>query len=192
MTTIKKNSSTKPFDEQELIRNIGFILLAFSALCFITTFFIGGKTLQDSQTFEKEGGLYGPFTTTSDNEIYNIVVHQELFPNSWSYVNISLLDEEQEDLFTISESLWAETGYDQGYWSESDLKFNSDITVSNKGKYYLLFEPEFSTDPSKIGQMTVTVYKKNGSSLPFVMGGFISLLISILLITFQYGLSKIF
>jgi len=187
-----KGKQSTYFDGAVLVSKLAWITIVFALFCFATTLFVSSKTLKEEAVFEKTGGEIGPFDITRENTIFKVKVHQTLFPNSWSSVNVSVLNENRVELFTVAKDLWSERGYDGGYWSESDLDFTADFTLFDKGKYYIVFEPELSNDHSLIGEMSVFVWEKRNSSIPFVFAGFLSLIIGILLLVFKNNIISFF
>ena len=184
--TTDKDSPASKIGSDTIFQQVAWSLLGFSLLCFITFFSIGSEKQLQRETFEREGGTLGPIEIKEDNTIYRVDVHQNLSPNSWSYVNVSLLDADRKELFTVSDQLWAEGGVDGGYaWRESDKDMTVHFNIADKGTYYILFEPELSASVHKIGQMTVRTWKKTFSRIPFIMAAVISLLLGIILFIFK-------
>ena len=159
------------------------MLFVFSFICFLTSFFlnktIGKPTIQ---RVEATGGEVA-IRTETPNTVLRFDISQQLLPNSWSYLYITLEDTQREELCAFSEELWAEAGIDQGYhWSESKNTFTNKFSFSKPGVYYLVIEPEVpAVAPEKIGEIKIKSQELRGSNVPHLSMAIISLLLAIVL-----------
>jgi hypothetical protein len=122
--------------------------------------------------------VIGPIKVKDVPAVYEIKVHHDLSlmgtSSIWTEIEGEVLDARKEYLFSFGDELWEERGFDEeGPWHESKEEFAMKVTFKNKGKYYLRMN---ITSPfSHINPVSVVVYKKLGSSLPFFIIGVISL-----------------
>lgn len=133
-------------------------------------------------TVPPSGGEF-KIKSPSKNCVFKIDVHQVLYPNSWSYVNVTVEDNKRNELYAFGDELWSESGRDdEGAWSESDLSFNNKITFPDDGIYYLVIEPEISQEHlDKVGDITIKATPIQGSSVPHKTMGIFALLIAFVL-----------
>ncbi len=164
--------------KKEEYRKVALVLLAFAALCFITSLFLNmnvGNTLKAS--VPATGGIIGPLEVKKDFSVYEIKVNQYM-PSygQWSFVGGDVLDENKEYLFGFGKELWKEKGYDSdGSWSEAVTNYDMKVTFPKKGDFYLQFNAEMSR-PNAAGEIGVIISPKRGSSLAHVILGIISLI----------------
>ena len=158
---------------------VSYALLAFSGLCFLTSFFLNmdvGSSVK--QTIPLSGGDVGPIEVKEEYSVYRIAVTQTLNAYGiWSFVGGEVLDERKEYLFGFGKELWKDRGVDyEGYaWSEQETTFDLKVTFPQKGVYFLRMTVE-TNQPSAAGSVIVKVTPKQGSSLAHFILGILSLI----------------
>ncbi|MEE4354864.1 MAG: hypothetical protein V2I97_00240 [Desulfococcaceae bacterium] len=161
-------------------RKIGNALLFFGILCLISAGFLAfpdGDTVMKS--LPPDAPLFGPLEVGEDRSVYKIGIRQSVPYGHWSHISGEVLDKNKKPLFGFGDELWAETGYDsEGRWSEKKDAYDYKILL-DKGTYYLDFSLECSNPPCK--SFLMTVEKKRGSAVPFIIPGIIFILLGILI-----------
>ena len=156
-------------------------LFIYGLLCLIIAFVLSFNTGQEiKQTVSMQGGDFiGPLKVAKANTVYLIDVIQSVSSNSWTFLNIDVLDEQKQYLFSFGDELWHESGYDsEGGWSESNNSFNLKMTLPKKGIYYFNLKGEKGGGNTN-SHATVTINQKVGSSLALSILGIISLLAAV-------------
>lgn len=177
-------------------RAIGISLLMFGIISLFTSIFFTG-TAGPPKVFALEQqpiGELGPLEIPADNTVVNLTIRQpvrqisderNMFSsnrklNGWATVECELLDAGKELLLSFSEELWAESGYDEGYWSETKSDYNLKLTIPKKGTYYLGLSIE-AADIELSGQATVRVEFMVGSTVPHFAAGFLGILLGLII-----------
>lgn len=167
--------------ERPRMRAIAIITLGFGVLSLVTglVFSVVGTRLANA-TLPAEGGRVGPVVVERANTVLDVEVYQPFRADGWSYVEAEVQDEEGEYLFGFGEELWAESGYDGGSWHEEKNDYDLNVTIPEPGTYYLAFTAQAAGVQyggySPAIETRVTVEKKIGSSLPFLVAGILALL----------------
>lgn len=150
---------------------LGGLGLACLLLALIFSTSTGNK---QSLTLPGNGGVFGPITVKENNTAYTITVQNHVPLNSWSNINIDVLDHQKQLLFAFSDGMWHERGRDSdGTWIESKSKFTIDTTFKEAGQYYLSVTAERNDDTGR--NITISAVQKRGSHLPFLILGAIAL-----------------
>lgn len=150
------------------------ILIGFAVICFMTSMIMNSdETKPIVATLTAEGGIIGPFEVKKDRSVYLIEAWQTMGNRDWSFLQGELLDQNQQYLFGFGKELWHEEGRDSdGRWTEGPTNYDIKMTIQKKGNYFIRFSTEKKSSRS-IGEITVRVSQKRGSSLGhFVMGIF--------------------
>lgn len=162
--------------------NYGLIFLLFGILCLFTSMILSsniGKELK--QIFPDTGGKLGPIETTGDNEIQYVEVYQTIPNGQWSSVDGQLLDEKGTTLFSFSENLWFESGYDSdGYWEEGKRDFGIAITIPKKGQYF--FNITAQNSGQGVGNIIIKANRELGSMVGFMWIGILFSLLGVLIL----------
>lgn len=156
------------------------LLLLFAVICAFTAMIMNINVGQPlvAQQLDTNGGMLGPFRIADDGTVLEIKVWQNPDRESWNFVAGSVLDAEQNYLFGFGDEMWHETGYDEGYWSETKNSYDAKIRLP-QGQYYLNFETEIKPG-STPGPVSVRVERQLGSSLPFWVLAVIALIAAVL------------
>ena len=170
-------------------RAIGISIIMFGILSLFTALFFdasGGA----ASSFELSGaGEIGPIEVTEDNTVLQVLVRlpvrqiQDTYgygdaPNGWAVVTGELLSANKDTLFSFSDELWAESGYDEGHWTEIKNNYDLKLTVPAKGTYYMYMDIE--SKDLELGTLGVRVDRMVGSTVPHFAAGFLGLLLGLL------------
>ena len=156
------------------------IFIGFALLCFLTALILhGDSSFRLTDKISVQGGEIGPIEVKKDNSVFEFKANQSINYGKWSYISAELLDSNKNYLFSFGKELWAEAGYDQGPWQESDTKIASKFTIKKAGEYYIRLKSENSG--GTLSNINVSVNRKNGSSLPHLVAGIFGLLIGVFL-----------
>ena len=170
----KQNSNT------EAPLNLGKIATVFivcAIISFVTAWYY--SLSKEKLTLPSNNGVLGPIYVHKYKESYNISVKINIPEQAWSFVEGEVLDKDMEYLFSFGKELWHETGRDsEGRWREIKNSYDINVTFPNPGNYYVKFKTEGSSSGH---QLLVNISRKNGSSLPHLWLGIITLLIGIFL-----------
>lgn len=160
---------------------LALVLIVFGVVCLITAgFFSISRGTSIQKNLPLEGGIVGPIEVKKDTTVYLIRVFQFIRnDNDWSAVTGNVLDQDKNYLFGFGQEFWKESGYDSdGRWTESKTKYDMKVTLP-KGTYYLEFETDRS--PGVDSGISVSVSKKMGSSLPFLIAGILALILGVVM-----------
>lgn len=159
------------------------VFLVFAAICFITAINYDSteETLLRTQYKGQEKTL-GPIETKRKDTVLAIEFSHALSISGnngamSSFVEGEVLDRDRNYLFSFGKEFWAEAGYDEGYWKESDTDTLIKLTLPDIGSYYLRFKAEGSLNR----QISVTVSRLTGSGLLHRVLGIIALITGIVL-----------
>ncbi|MGV3724482.1 MAG: DUF4178 domain-containing protein [Actinomycetota bacterium] len=96
-----------------------------------------------------EGVRFGPIQLAGAGRIYRLQLSGSMREES-NWVQAILEDDQEQELFSSERDMWDESGYDDGYWHESDLNASRDFIVKKPGKYFvrIFSEPEPGRTPS--------------------------------------------
>lgn len=160
---------------------IPLAFIVFGALCFVTALYLNGSTGNKiKQSVPSSGKIIGPIETNKNGQVYEVSFSQSVKFGNWSAVSIDVLDKDKKFLYSFGKEFWAEKGYDQGHWSESETKSNAKITFKDKGIYFLKLRSESpKLNPTK-AKISISVDQKRGSHLPHLILGIFSLVIGVL------------
>lgn len=132
----------------------------------------------------------GPIVVNQPGESYKIFIKGYIPDNRWSFVEVEVLNDVEEYLYSFGMELWRESGSDSdGNWSESKTHFETDITFPEPGFYYLNFVVERNFQLRK-DKMAVILTKRKGSSLLHFWSGIFFLLTGLILIEVQWGIFR--
>jgi hypothetical protein len=164
---------------------VALVFFIFSLIGFVTAAFFSfdkEEVVRDSFSFGTEA-MSGPIYVKKHHETYNIDITANIPRQTWMFLEGEVLDDEKEYLFAFGKELWHETGYDgDGAWRENKNHYNIKVTFPNPGSYYLNFKTENAySDNSSQADFVVIVRKKNGSSIPHLWFGILTLIIGIFL-----------
>jgi hypothetical protein len=183
-TTASNGRQKKLINSKIDLGKIASVFIIFSLISFITAFFFSLDKKQITRDSFSLGSpaLSGPIYVKKHRETYNIEVTANIPKQSWMFIEGEVLDGEKDYLFSFGKELWHETGYDDGYWVENKNNYNIKVTFPNPGRYYLNFKIDnpYSYNSSKTA-FVVAISKKNGSSIPHLWFGIITLIIGIFL-----------
>ncbi|MFB6306049.1 MAG: hypothetical protein ABEH43_03525 [Flavobacteriales bacterium] len=165
--------------------------LSLLFIIFAVIFFIGGKFMSSggeilTKKLPYNGGIIGPLKIKEDKKVLHFKVYQRLDvkKNNWSSIELELLDENKKYMMGFGEELWAEHGRDvEGYyWEERKSNYEMNITIPEKGKYYIRVKNEMKIPEKK--NIVVKIEEQQGSSFLYtimavicLIGGVIAFLI---------------
>ncbi|TDF37213.1 hypothetical protein EYS14_13725 [Alteromonadaceae bacterium M269] len=132
----------------------------------------------------------GPIIVEKPGEVFEVKVKGSLPDNHWTFVEVELLDGNEEYLYSFGQELWRESGRDSdGKWSEAKRDFETKITFPVTGFYYLNFivESKRSVHPKTL---KVTLLKRKGSDLPHFWLGMLCFVIGLILVEIKYGIFR--
>ena len=166
------------------LRALAAVFLVFSAICLVTAIFYDGtaETLLNAQYKGAEKTL-GPIETERANSVLVVEIAHALsidrgFGTMDSFVEGEVLDANRQYLFSFGKDFYAEAGYDEGNYYESDTSTSMKVTLQDPGTYYLRLKAEGSLDR----QISVTVSRQVGSGLLHRVLGILALLAGIALL----------
>lgn len=172
-----KNSSIAPSKDALNLGKIVNLLVVFGIISLLTAWYFSFDKEQVMQE-KLTSALTPPIYVAKNKETYDIKVFASSLPDqSWIFVEGEVLDSDKEYLFSFGGEMSRESGRDyEGSWSEINNQYNIKVTFPRSGKYYLKFKGEGNahSDPNII----ISVSKKNGSSLPHLWLGIITLIIA--------------
>ncbi len=170
-----------PSEDRPRLRAISLITLGFGAVSLLTgfVFMFLGSTIA-SATLPADGGRVGPIVVERPSTVLEVRVHQPFRTDGWSYVEAEVQDADGEFLFGFGDELWSESGFDDGAWHEEKNDYDLHVTIPEPGTYYLAFAVQAAGGQyggyNPAVETRVTVKKKVGSSLPFLVAGILALL----------------
>ena len=118
--------------------NLLLIVIVFCIACFVTFFFLEN----DGQIQSYYGTLslrqtFGPIKIEKNKPKIYIIKSHFSGSNSSTYIYGEVQDENKYTLYEFGKDLWHESGYDDGYYSESDRNMQVKLTFSEPGIYYI-------------------------------------------------------
>jgi len=143
-------------------------LLAFLFAIVVAVY--DGELLK--QQLPTSGGLAGPFEVKSSRSALLIHLSQPIAEHGiWNQVNMLILDEKKNYIFSADLEMWKEKGTDaEGDWEETNDFASFKYNFPEQGTFYLYLEGE-SNHPQHLGKMEVTVSGLIGSTDPFIYLG---------------------
>lgn len=169
-------------NKQAQWRTLSGICLLAAAVFLITAFALSfGVGLDVRKYLPGQGGRIGPLKIDEAYTVLEIEVYQPVSDNHWSFVTVALLGADGRYLTGFGDELWHASGYDGGYWVETEHSYDTKLTVREPGTYYLRFTVESDVNPATLPQMTVEVEEAFGSSLPHLLGGIVLIVIGIVI-----------
>ncbi|GEM_PF-5524309 len=123
---------------------LSMIFFVFSLFSFMTGCYYAmpyeDQTISGTYPSKK---IFGPITVTEPNSSYLITITGQPKEMSWVAVEGQVLDQNKKYLFAFGNELYWETGYDdEGRWSESQEQFDFDLTLPEKGVFYIALSQE--------------------------------------------------
>ncbi len=205
MTVTNKHSKTVAADTLDL-GAIGIALMIWGGLGFLFALHFSGieqkdlyqvtpvpkieTLLANKRNVDRPAYQVGPIVVEQPGEVFEINVRANLPDNHWSFIEVELLDGNEEYLYSFGQELWRESGRDSdGNWSESRRDFETKLTFPVTGFYYLNFivESKSSKDPKSIN---VNVIKRKGSDIPHFWAAMLSLITGLILVEIKYGIFR--
>lgn len=151
------------------------IFAVFAVASFIAAgIFSSDVSSVESKNLPITGGEVGPLVVKEKNSVYEITIINRVKINDWSTVEVEMRDEHQKRLFSFSEDMWHEVGYDdEGSWEDDRYTYSMDITIKEPGKYYFTVSADRSAGVDS--NITFKVVKERGSNVLFLTFGFLAL-----------------
>lgn len=183
--------------------HIGFALMVWGFISFFVAAYFSyaaktdnyrivmqGKTkvaLANATSDRQPPNQIGPIVVDKRGETYEIVSNVSVPTNRWNFIEIEVLDMNDEYLYSFGQELWHETGRDSdGFWREQRGDFETRITFPEPGFYYLNFWVQ-SNYETKNDRINVQLIKRNGSTVLHNWLGIILFVIGIIMVEVQYG-----
>lgn len=92
-----------------------------------------------------DGYLVGPFDLGKDGAVHSIQLGASFPNNSWTFIGAELLDANQDAINAVDGDFWHESGYDDGYWSETNNKSDRFFRLTEPGRYFIRLSHEQGT-----------------------------------------------
>ena len=153
-----------------------YILGVFGAICLLfAAIFSANVSDVETKTLSGKGGVFGPLIVRENNSSYEFVIKNYVPLNKWSSIEIEVLNEKKEYLFSFGDEMWHESGYDEGPWVESKTDFSMDITFKKPGQYY--FNVNSERNDGNGNSIVISAVKERGSNIAFLVLGVLGLAI---------------
>lgn len=125
-----------------------------------------------------DGYISGPFRLKNASTVHRLRFTARIPDNSDIWVGVELLDVNQDAINASDGHLWRESGYDDGYYSESDLTREMVFYLRHPGTYYARVYGE--SDPAKPvdGSLEMEVMEGATATTPYLVSGIIMVVIS--------------
>ncbi len=143
------------------------VFLIFAVICFITAIVYDSteETILSSSFTGKEK-ILGPIEIKQKDTVLAIEVNHHLAVKGTygaidSFVEGEVLDHKRDYLFSFGKEFWAEAGYDEGHYHESDTYTTMKVTLPEAGTFYLRFKAEGDLERA----ISVTASRLAGSGL---------------------------
>lgn len=162
---------------------LGAVFLIFAAICFTTAIaFDRTEETLLSTSFTGSEKTLGPIEAKRKDTVLAIEVEHPLAVQGKygaidSFVEGEVLDRNRNYLFSFGKEFWAEAGYDEGRYHESDTDTTMKVTLPEAGTFYLRFKAEGNLERA----VSVTVRRLAGSGLLHRVFGVFALIAGILL-----------
>lgn len=127
-----------------------------------------------------------PLTIENPNTVVEIEVSATLPSNHWTFVEVEVLNQNNEYLFSFGQELWHETGSDSdGPWREQRESFNTRITFEYAGIYKLNF---LADSKRKLNPKSLSVLfkKRRGSNIAHFWLGVLLCVTGLLIIEWKH------
>lgn len=169
-------------EKQAQWRMLSGICLIAAAVFLITAFVLDfGAGIDLRRQIPATGGEIGPIQIEEPRTVLEIEIYQPIADDHWSFVTGALLTADGRYLTGFGDELWHASGYDGGYWVETEYRYDTKLTIRESGTYRLRFTTESDADPATLPAITVEVEEKLASSLPHLLGGIVLLVIGIVI-----------
>lgn len=139
-----------------------FFVLAFIYIALYLTSLGSGRAVYSENinsviSLPEEGIELGPFNLSKQDTAHSIQLKAFIPDNSDLWIGAELLDENHDSINALDREFWRESGYDDGYWSESDIETGVVFNLTTPGFYYVrLFSEKDEVRPVD-GKVEVTV-----------------------------------
>ena len=141
----------------------------------LTSFFFSSGTKEHYQTELHQNEIWGPIKVKKNNSSYKVMIHADLGWQSWSFLEIEVLDYDKEYLYSFGKELWRESGRDlEGAWQENNNSYNMNITFPKVGNYYFKLKADSNR---AMGKIRVSVSRVRGSGIPHLIFGVICIIV---------------
>jgi hypothetical protein len=175
------------------INKYGLSFFIFGFICLFTAWVLSSHTGSSlTQNFPSTGGKFGPIEIRGKNEVVEFEVAQRVGDRHWSAIEAKVVDAKDKYLFSFSEELWFQKGYDaDGAWQEGKSKYAISVTFAEPGNYFVNFSSTKSQG-ANVGGIRVEANKKVGSSIAYLWLGCISLIIGVAILYFSGDFTRLF
>ncbi|MCY4045579.1 MAG: hypothetical protein OXE99_10925 [Cellvibrionales bacterium] len=157
-----------------------FIFGFYCALCLLFAAIMSGdSSVREQRMIQGDSGRFGPIHIYKKNTIKDIKFYKQVTLGRWTSIEVDVLDEKGMHLFSFSDELWHESGYDSdGHWQEAKQDFTIPITFKMPGKYYL--DINASTNETRDLAIYVSEATQRGSTIPFILLAILSLVAAVI------------
>lgn len=169
---------------QNRVAKLSKVVLLFGVACYFTSCVmdVGAGAVGVEETLPAEGGVVGPVTIDDAGTVLSVNVRQRIDDVGrtfarWSFITVSVLNENERYLTGFGGELWHEAGYDDGYWEDAKTRFATKLTIPEAGAYFFRFETQSDVAISELSDIHVNIESNLGSSLPFQVAGILGLLL---------------
>ena len=158
--------------------NLGHLALAyivFAIVCLITGYVVSSASSSTPLTV-KNDHVHGPFKVEKDGTVLKVEVAADRIPrNTWTFIEVEVLDAAKKRLFSFGDQLSRYEGYDGEYWVEEKKSYSAKTTIDKAGTYHLRFKVQ---GRATLRGRLMEIY---GSSIPYYVAGVAALLSALVL-----------
>lgn len=168
---------------------LGLVLLGAGVVYMITSLVLGmgGEKLLDEK-LPATGGVVGPVKIEQANQVVAVQVRHRLpltSAGSWSFVTVSLLNEQREYLTGFGDEMWHQAGYSSdGRWEQSVNGYTGKLTFPKPGSYYFKFAIESNIPATDQPPVDVVISKEAASTVPHFTAGLLLMIAGGVLVFF--------
>ncbi|MBT4921570.1 MAG: hypothetical protein HON23_00980 [Rickettsiales bacterium] len=153
------------------------VFFAFGIISILTSFFFSAGTKEGYQAKLSPNEIWGPIQVNKKNASYKVKIQANLGRQSWSFLEIEVLDSEKEYLYSFGKELWRESGRDsEGAWQENNTSYKMNITFAKTGNYYFRLK---SDSNRAMGPVHVLISRVRGSGIPHLIFGIICIIVGV-------------
>ncbi|MEM9301122.1 MAG: hypothetical protein AAGE01_03370 [Pseudomonadota bacterium] len=134
----------------------------------------------DFSAFGEDGIVAGPFELSKAGRPHRLALSASIGDNSWAWIGAELLDTERNSINAMAGDFWRESGYDDGHWSESDVREEQHFRLTEPGRYFVRMQLEAGT--AGTGRVSLQVYENTILGRYYVVSAVIALVLGLLLL----------
>ena len=178
----RRNQTIKIKPDTVDLGKLATVFILFGLLGLLTAFFysLNDKDIISTkyqQVTNSASPVFGPISVRKYNEVYKITLYADIPLQSWAFIEGEVLDSQKQYLFSFGKELWHEEGHDSdGRWEEQDSDYTMHVTFPKPGIYYIQIKSESNAPANR---MALSVSKQQGSTVPHLTFGVITILIAL-------------